>query len=135
MVPAIGVFYEMQGLSVDGTDDAFVRSVGLMLFISPFIFIFVAVLTFYVAVLLDELKQLKPWGIAVTVATVSSGLAFPMAFDRLSPFGWRDALYYYFGFSGLIFATLGLSAIVWWMVARPNRMVERNGSQGRDPTP
>jgi hypothetical protein len=126
VVPAVGSFIVMQTPSVnpDGTpDNAPVRAVGVFLFLSPLLFAAVAGLTFAIALLLQYFRQLKPAVLAGVIVVVSVGLGSIMVLDR--PFGWRDALYYFVGFTALIFATLSLSALVWWKVAmRPNRRVE-----------
>jgi hypothetical protein len=129
VVPAVGSYIVTQtpSLNPDGTpDNVPVRAVGVLLFMSPFLFVVVAGLTFAGAVLLQRIGQLKPAVLTGIVAVVSVGLAFVMVLDR--PFGWRDALYYFVGFAALILSTLSLSALVWWKVAmRPNNTVERDG--------
>jgi hypothetical protein len=118
VVPAIACFMvmKMPYLSFDGTpDNAPTRGVGIFMLISPIVFVSVAALTFAGAILLQHLKQLRPTVICSVVIAASFGLAFAMVLDR--PLGWHDALYYFAGFTALIFATVGLSALVWWKVA------------------
>ena len=137
VVAAVGSYIVAQTpyLNPDGTpDNAPIRAVGVLLFIPPLLFFVVAGLTFASAVLLHYVQQLKPAVLAGIVVVVSVGLGFVMVLDR--PFGWRDALYYFVGFTALIFATLSLSALVWWKVAmRPNSTVERDGPQAARPSP
>jgi len=120
--------------NLDGTpDNAPMRGVGIFFLISPILFVVVTALTFTIALLLQHLKQLRPPVLASLVTMVSISLGFLMVLDR--PFGWRDALYYFVGFAGLILGTLGLSAFVWWKVAmRPNSTVERDGPQAARPS-
>jgi hypothetical protein len=126
VVPAVGSFIVAQtpSLNPDGTpDNAPIRAVGVFLIISPLLFVAVAGLTFAIALLLQYFRQLKPAVVVGIVAVVSIGLGFVMVLDR--PFGWRDALYYFVGFTALILVTLSLTAFVWWKVAmRPNHRVE-----------
>jgi len=137
VVPAICSYYIMQtpNLLADGTpDNAPIRGVGVFLIISPFLFVVVTTLAFVSGVLLQHLKLLRPSVVVGGVTVLSLGLSLLMVQDR--PFGWRDALYYFGGFTGLLLSTLGLSAVVWWKVAmRPNNTVERDGPEAARPSP
>ena len=137
VVLAIGCYVVTQTpyQNLDGTpDNAPIRAVGVLLFISPALFVIVTVLAFVSALVLQRLKQLRPRVLAGIVAIISVGLGFVMVLDR--PFGWHDRLYYFVGFSGLILATLSISTVVWWKVAmRPNNTVERDGPQAARPSP
>jgi len=118
----------------DGTpDNAPIRAVGVVLFISPVLFLMVTVFTFVTALFLQRLKQLRPQVLVGIVTVISVGLGFVMVLDR--PFGWHDRLYHFVGFAGLILATLSISAVVWWKVAmRPNSTVERDAPQATRPS-
>ncbi len=118
VVPVIGCFLVMETpyLNVDGTpDNAPARGVGIFMLISPAVFMSVAALTFSGAALLQYFNQLRPTVLACIVTAVSLGLSFVMVLNR--PFGWYDALYYFVGFAALIFATVTVSTLVWWIVA------------------
>jgi uncharacterized membrane protein len=137
IVPAIGFiigWLEMPYLNPDGTpDNAPIRGAGIFVLISPVIFVLFTAFAFLGTLLLQHFKQLRPMALASIVTVASFGLGFVMVLDR--PFGWRDALYYFVGFSGLILAALSLSALVWWKVAmRPNNTVERDGPQAARPS-
>jgi hypothetical protein len=118
VVLAIAFYIDIQTLyqKPDGSpDNAPARAVGVLILISPALFVVFAAIAFAAAVLLQQFKQLRPLVLGIIVSVVSIGLSLLMAIDR--PFGWRDVLYYFLGFAGFNLATLGLSAFVWWIVA------------------
>ena len=127
VVPVIGFILgsmEIPYMRPDGTpDNAPARATGILLLISPVVFVLFSLVTFVGAVFLQHLSQLKLKILASIVIVASVGLGFVMVLDR--PFGLYDALYYFVGFSALVLATLSVSVFVWWKVAmRPNIAVK-----------
>ena len=120
-------------LNAEGTpDNAPIRAAGILLLISPLLFVVVTSFMFAGALLLQHIKQLKPTVIAVIVSVASVGLGFVMILDR--PFGWLDALYYFVGFTTFALATITVSALAWWKMAmRPIKTVKRDGPHAANP--
>lgn len=107
---------QIEYVTADGMpDNAPIRAVGLLIFMSPFVLLVATLAAFLGAVMLQGSGKLRPRVIAFIVSIASVGIGAVMAFDR--PFGWRDAMYYFAGFTFMLFTVLGASALVWWHTA------------------
>jgi hypothetical protein len=135
IVGLVDSWFEMPYTNPDGTpDNAPIRAAGILLMLSPVLFILLTALTFFSALLLRGIGRLTPRALITVVVLASISAAFLMAVGR--PFGWRDMLYYFLGFAAIIFVPSSSAAWVWWKVAmRPNNTVERDGPQAARPSP
>ena len=103
-------------MNADGTpDNAPVRAAGILILISPLIFILLTAATFFITALLQRFNRLAPRSLATIAVATSLCLAVLMVLSR--PFRWQDQLYYMACFSVFLLATFGTSAVVWWKIA------------------
>ncbi|EHL21204.1 hypothetical protein KYG_19158 [Acidovorax sp. NO-1] len=103
-------------MNADGTpDNAPIRGAGILILISPLIFVLLSAGTFSIAALLQRFNRLTPRSLATIAVATSLCLAVLMVLSR--PFGWRDQLYYMACFSVFLLVTFGTSTLVWWKIA------------------
>jgi hypothetical protein len=116
----ISSWFEMPYMNPDGTpDNAPIRAAGILIMLSPLIFVLFAAVVFLTALMLQRIRRLTPRGLLTVVVLASVGTAALMVSDR--PFGWKDMLYYFCGFAVTDFLLFGSAAWAWWKVAmRPN---------------
>jgi len=119
-VGLVGGWFEIPYTNQDGTpDNAPIRAAGILLVLSPVLFVVLTALAFFSALLLQRIGRLTPRVLFVVVLFATICAAILMVSDR--PFGWKDMLYYFSGFAVLIFVPSSSAAWVWWKVAmRPN---------------
>lgn len=127
-IAAIAAYLEMRtpSLNPDGTpDNAPIRAIGVLIIISPLLFGVITGIFYAGGLILKALGHLKPLVIAGLVPLASVVLGFLMILDR--PFGWRDQLHYFVGFTSIWLLVLGPSTLLWWWLVamRPNRSLEQ----------
>jgi hypothetical protein len=122
-------WFGMPYTNPDGTpDNAPIRAAGILIMLSPLIFVLLTALVFFTTLLLRSIRRLTPRVLLTVVVLTSVGTAVLMVSDR--PFGWKDMLYYFCGFAVINFLLLGSAAWAWWKVAmRPNSAPHRDGRE------
>jgi hypothetical protein len=126
-------WFEMPYTSPDGApDNAPIRAAGIMIVLSPIIFVVLTAFVFFTTLILRAIHQLKPRMLFAIPALLSIGTAALMVSDR--PFGWHDRLHYFAGFVVLLFVPAAVGAWVWWKVAmRPNTAVHPDAREASLP--
>ncbi len=121
IIGLVSSWFEMPYTNPDGTpDNAPIRAAGILIMLSPLIFVLLAALAFFTTLLLQKVRRLTPRALLTVVLLASVATAVLMVSDR--PFGWKDMLYYFCGFVVINLLLLGSAAWAWWKVAmRPNR--------------
>jgi hypothetical protein len=127
-IASIAAYLEMQTPSQnpDGTpDNAPIRAIGILIILSPLLLGVITGIFFAGGLTLKALGHLKPLVLAGLVPLASIVLGFLMILDR--PFGWRDQLHYFVGFTGIWLLVLVPSTLLWWWVVakKPNRTQEQ----------
>ena len=121
IIGLVSSWFEMPYMRPDSTpDNAPIRAAGILIMLSPLIFVLLTALVFFTTLSLQSIRRLTPRASLTVVVLASVGIAVLMASGR--PFGWKDMLYYFCGFAVINFLLLGSAAWTWWKVAmRPNR--------------